>query len=175
MATMNRNVNLEEINSEAFMGIPYLNYQSMGQKAVFWGSVCVGIGINLLGTFRWHISSMAAMCLMMAPLLAGVALGCNYNQDMSLLSFFLLLILKPKELYLHKPCTGVPHVMGYMAECERADSERAARESVTQEQRRKSLIRLIAAAVAIVAVFCILLALIYSTRGGGIVMHHSAK
>lgn len=37
MASMNRNVNLEEVNTDAFMGISYLNYQSMLQKVVFIG------------------------------------------------------------------------------------------------------------------------------------------
>lgn len=35
MASMNRNVNLEEINTDAFMGITYLNYQSLAQKFLF--------------------------------------------------------------------------------------------------------------------------------------------
>ena len=39
MASMNRNVNLEEVNTDAFMGISYLNYQSMLQKVVFIGGI----------------------------------------------------------------------------------------------------------------------------------------
>ena len=36
MATMNRNINLEEINADAFMGIPFLNHQTIIQKVEFW-------------------------------------------------------------------------------------------------------------------------------------------
>ena len=48
MASMNRNVNLEEVNTDAFMGISYLNYQSMLQKVVFIGGIVIGIAINLV-------------------------------------------------------------------------------------------------------------------------------
>ena len=45
MASMNRNVNLEEVNTDAFMGISYLNHQSMLQKVVFVGGIVIGIAI----------------------------------------------------------------------------------------------------------------------------------
>ena len=56
MASMNRNVNLEEVNTDAFMGISYLNYQSMLQKVVFIGGIVIGIAINLVGTFLLEIN-----------------------------------------------------------------------------------------------------------------------
>ena len=56
MASMNRNVNLEEINTDAFMGISFLNYQSLPQKIVFIGGVVAGIAINLIGTFVFNIN-----------------------------------------------------------------------------------------------------------------------
>lgn len=45
MAQMNRNVNLEEIESDALLGIDALKNQTFLQKIVFFG--CVGIGVVL--------------------------------------------------------------------------------------------------------------------------------
>ena len=87
MASMNRNVNLEEINTDAFMGISYLNYQSIPQKIVFIGGVLVGIALNLIGTFILDISINVSILLNLVPLLVGVVFGCNYNEDLSLIKY----------------------------------------------------------------------------------------
>ena len=79
MASMNRNVNLEEVNTDAFMGISYLNYQSMLQKVVFIGGIVIGIAINLVGTFLLEININVTMILTLVPILSGVAFGCNFN------------------------------------------------------------------------------------------------
>lgn len=48
MAQMNRNVNLEEIDSDALFGIDALRNQSILQKIVFFGCVIVGVLVNVL-------------------------------------------------------------------------------------------------------------------------------
>lgn len=48
MAQMNRNVNLEEIDSDALFGIDALKNQSIGQKIIFFGSVIAGVLLNVL-------------------------------------------------------------------------------------------------------------------------------
>ena len=58
MATMNRNVNLEEINTDTFMGIPFLNDQTIGQKIIFWGSLILGIAWNIIGNFAFHLNGI---------------------------------------------------------------------------------------------------------------------
>ena len=87
MASMNRNVNLEEVNTDAFMGISYLNHQSMLQKVVFVGGIVIGIAINLVGTFVLDISINITMILTLLPIILGVAFGCNFNEDLSLILF----------------------------------------------------------------------------------------
>ena len=103
MASMNRNVNLEEVNTDAFMGISYLNYQSMLQKVVFIGGIVIGIAINLVGTFLLEININVTMILTLVPILSGVAFGCNFNEDLSLIKYFKLLISKPVETFYSKP------------------------------------------------------------------------
>lgn len=48
MAQMNRNVNLEEIDSDALFGIDALKNQTILQKIVFFGSVIAGVLVNVL-------------------------------------------------------------------------------------------------------------------------------
>ena len=48
MAQMNRNVNLEEIDSDALFGIEALKNQTILQKIVFWGCVLLGVLANVL-------------------------------------------------------------------------------------------------------------------------------
>ena len=47
MAQMNRNVNLEEIDSDALFGIDALKNQSILQKIVFFGCVIAGVLVNV--------------------------------------------------------------------------------------------------------------------------------
>lgn len=48
MAQMNRNVNLEEIDSDALFGIEALKNQTLVQKIVFFGCVLLGVLANVL-------------------------------------------------------------------------------------------------------------------------------
>lgn len=55
MAQMNRNVNLEEIDSDALFGIDALKNQTILQKIVFFGSVIAGVLLNVLLLFDMFI------------------------------------------------------------------------------------------------------------------------
>ena len=48
MAQMNRNVNLEEIDSDALFGIDALKNQTFLQKVIFFGAVIVGVLANVM-------------------------------------------------------------------------------------------------------------------------------
>lgn len=154
MATMNRNVNLEEVNSDAFMGISYLNYQSLLQKVVFVGSIVAGVAINLVGTFVFEISINLTIILTLIPLICGVAYGCNYNEDLSLIRYFKLLISKPSKAYYSKPAEDLAQL--HMAADRIKQEEKLIKqqnEKMSDEAQKKLLIRLgIFAFIAIVAV-----------------------
>lgn len=103
MATMNRNENLEEINSDALLGIPYLNYQTAGQKLFFFGSLLVSIVIMLIGSFIWKIGSGILALIILIPLGIGVLFGCNYNQDLSLIKYIILRLTNKKTTLTSQP------------------------------------------------------------------------
>ena len=146
MASMNRNVNLEEVNTDAFMGISYLNHQSMLQKVVFVGGIVIGIAINLVGTFVLDISINITMILTLLPIILGVAFGCNFNEDLSLIKYFKLLVSKPAEdlEQLHQEADRIK---------EDAELKQKQQEKMSDEAQRKLLIRMGVVAVVVVVVF----------------------
>jgi hypothetical protein len=103
MASMNRNVNLEEIDTDSFMGISYLKYQRLSQKIIFLGGIAIALAINIIGTFVFDASINVTLALAIVPLLLGIAFGCNYNEDYSLIRYIILVISKPSKAYYSKP------------------------------------------------------------------------
>lgn len=165
MATMNRNVNLEEINSDAFMGISYLNYQTFIQKVVFIGGIVCAVGINLLGIFVLNISMNILLFITLIPLLLGVAFGCNYNEDLSLVQYFRLLISKPATAYYSKPTEDLEQ-LHRAAQRIREEEELKKREmvKVSDEAQKKLLIKLGVGAAVVVFIFIIVLVLINAIK-----------
>ena len=154
MASMNRNVNLEEVNTDAFMGISYLNYQSMLQKVVFIGGIVIGIAINLVGTFLLEININVTMILTLVPILSGVAFGCNFNEDLSLIKYFKLLISKPVETFYSKPAEDLEQLHQEVDRIkEEAELKQRQQEKMSDEAQRKLLIRMGVVAVVVIVVF----------------------
>lgn len=170
MATMNRNVNLEEINSEAFMGIPFLNYQSVRQKIIFWGSVVLAVIWNILGTFLFHINAGIIIALTLVPLAFGVAFGCNYNQDLSLLEYLKLILFKPATAYYTKPTEDLEQIRVVAARMDKEAELLEKQKQVTPEQQRKLLIKLLIGVVVGVLLFIIVLIVLIASKED--VLHH---
>lgn len=171
MATMNRNVNLEEINSDAFLGIPFLNYQSPLQKLIFWGSVIVGVLWNVLATFLFHINANIVVIVTILPLLVGVLFGCNYNQDLSLFQYIILVLFKPSKVYMNKPAEDLKQIKETKERIKREEELRMREElKASPEEQKRLLIKLVLGVVIAVVFFIILLIVIASTRTD--VIHH---
>ena len=77
MAQMNRNVNLEEIDSDALFGIDALKNQSILQKIVFFGCLIIGVLLNVLLPLFFETPRILCVVLFLGLLLIGVAFGCN--------------------------------------------------------------------------------------------------
>lgn len=172
MATMNRNVNLEEVNSDAFMGISYLNHQSLLQKAVFVGGIVAGIAINLIGTFMLEISINVTIVLTLIPLLMGVAFGCNYNEDLSLIKYFRLLISKPVKIYYSKPTEDLAQ-LHVAAERIRQEEEliKQQQEKMSDEAQKRLLVKLGIFALLAIVIFALVIILINAMQTDEI--HHT--
>ena len=95
MAQMNRNVNLEEIDSDALFGIDALKNQTILQKIVFFGSVIAGVLLNVLLPLYCNTPRIACILLFLGLLLIGVAFGCNYTEDMTYGKYLYCFFFKP--------------------------------------------------------------------------------
>ena len=100
MAQMNRNVNLEEIDSDALFGIEALKNQTFLQKIVFFGCVILGVLANVLLPMFYGTSTIVCIIIFMAFLLVGVAYGCNYTEDMTYGRYLYFFFFKYKFNYL---------------------------------------------------------------------------
>ncbi len=103
MASMNRNPNLEEINSDMPLGIDFLQYQTIFQKVLLIGSIILSVFMNLAGTFWFHFSINLTIVVTLIPLTIGVAFGCNYNEDLSLIKYLILMLSKPMVFIRTRP------------------------------------------------------------------------
>lgn len=100
MAQMNRNVNLEEIDSDALFGIDALKNQTIVQKIVFFGCVIAGVLLNVLLPLYLEVPRILSVFLFLALLMVGVAIGCNYTEDMTYGKYLFYFFFKPtKPLY----------------------------------------------------------------------------
>lgn len=95
MAQMNRNVNLEEIDSDALFGIDALKNQTILQKIVFFGSVIAGVLLNVLLPLYYDTPRIACILMFLGLLLVGVAFGCNYTEDMTYGKYLYCFFFKP--------------------------------------------------------------------------------
>ena len=90
MAQMDRNVNLEEIDSDALFGIDALKNQTILQKIVFFGSVIVGVLLNVLLPLYFETSRIVCVFCFLSLLFLGVLVGCNYTEDAFTIMYVLL-------------------------------------------------------------------------------------
>lgn len=173
MAQMNRNLNLEEINCDAPLGIPYLMHQSLLQKIIFWGSVILAVGINLFGNIYLHINANIVVALTLIPLSIGVALGCNYNEDLSLVKYLVLILSKPTKFYRTKPMDDVQQLRASAKQVEEEIRLKNKSNVPTPEEQRRLLITLLLGILIFVAVLISVLVIINCNRTEEI--HHTAK
>lgn len=174
MAQMNRNLNLEEVNSDAFMGIPFLNYQTLPQKIFFWGSVILGVVTNLISIFVFSANTNLAVLFTLLPLIFGVAFGCNYNQDFSLFQYLILILKKPSKKYVSKPTEDIIQLRNSARQFEQEERMRERQQNiVTAESQKKLLIKLVIGIILFILFFAVVLGLLGNREESEI--HHTVS
>lgn len=162
MATMNRNINLEEINADAFMGIPFLNHQSIIQKVEFWGGIIIAVIWNIVANFVLHLNPMIIVIFTLVPVLIGSIFGCNYNEDLSLIKYIFLIMNKPSTVLVSKPTEDLCQIKASASRIAR-DKELKERQAAatSPEQQKKMLMKVgIGAAVFILFFLIVILVLL---------------
>ena len=158
MAQMNRNVNLEEIDSDALFGINALKNQNILQKIVFFGCLIIGVLLNVLLPLFFETPRILCVVLFLGLLLIGVAFGCNYTEDMTYGKYMFYFFFKPTVPLDYKSTEDVGEIRKKALELKR-EEELLLRQSKQADPaaQRKLLIKVIcfvvAMAVLIGAVF----------------------
>lgn len=153
MAQMNRNVNLEEIDSDALFGIDALKNQTLVQKIVFFGSVLLGVLANVLLPMFYGTSTLVCIAIFMGFLAIGVAFGCNYTEDMTYGKYLYFFFFKPTKPLSYQSTEDVIKIR-QKAEIIKKEEELMLRQQqqANPEAQRKLLIKMIAFVVILVAV-----------------------
>ena len=102
MAQMKRNTNLEEIDADALLGIDALKHQTLLQQIVLYSSVITGVLVNVLLPLFFETPRIICVFIFMALILLGVAIGCNYVDDISYGKYLYYFFFRPnKPLHYH--------------------------------------------------------------------------
>ena len=158
MPQMNRNVNLEEIDSDALFGIDALKNQTFVQKVVFFGSVIAGVMLNVCLPLFWEVPRVACVFMFIALLLVGIAFGCNYTEDMTYGKYLYFFFFKPTQPLFYESTEDVVKIREKAKELQREEELLLrARQQADPAAQRKLLIKLVAfvlvLAIAIGGVF----------------------
>lgn len=121
MAQMNRNVNLEEIDSDALFGIDALKNQSILQKIVFFGSVIAGVLANVLLPLYFETPRLVCILIFLGLLLVGVSIGCNYTEDMTYGKYMIFFFFKPTTLLFYESTEDVEKIRERAMEIKREE------------------------------------------------------
>ena len=153
MAQMNRNVNLEEIDSDALFGIDALKNQSIGQKIIFFGSVIGGVLLNVLLPIFYETPRIVCVLIFLGLLLIGVAFGCNYTEDMTYGRYMFCFFFKPTKPLFFKSTEDVESIRKKAEEIKKEEELLLRqKQQADPEAQRKLLIKVIAFVVALVVV-----------------------
>ena len=174
MAQMNRNVNLEEINSDALFGIDALKHQTFFQRIVFFGCLFIGVMLNVCLPLFFGTSTLVCVFLFMFFLLIGVAIGCNYTEDMTYGRYFFCFFFKPKKYLRYESTEDYVWIRKKAVEIRRAEEIKLQRQrQASPEEQRKLLMKMI----IFITVTVVLVAgvLIYSGTKEEKVKHHTVE
>lgn len=156
MATMNRNINLEEINTDALFGIQYLNYQSIYQKLILGFSVLASIVITMIGSIFLEINSNLLVIAILLPIGIGVLFGCNYNQDLSLFRYMILRLSNSKTVLESVPTEDFVEYYKKLVDQEKEQEKKKLSIEEQKNQQKKLLVKVIIGfAIGIIFFICL--------------------
>ena len=150
MAQMNRNVNLEEIDSDALFGIDALKNQSIFQNFIFCGAVIAGVMLNVLLPLFFETPRIVCVLLFMVLLMIGVAFGCNYTEDMTYGKYLYFFFFKPEKTLLYRSTEDVKEIRQKAMQIEKEEEMLLRmKQKADPKEQKKLLIKLIAFVVVL--------------------------
>lgn len=161
MATMPRNINLEEVGTDALFGIEYLNHQTILQKIFFFGGIALGIIWNIVGNFFLHCNVALIILGTLICIFFGVILGCNFNQDLTLIQYFKLIFFHSETIYVSKPTEELKQIKQANAKMiKEKELREKQQQSVSAEEQHKFLIKVLAVVGIVFLLFVLIVILL---------------
>ena len=136
-----RNINLEETDSDALFGIEYLAHQTMAQKVIFWGCAIIGVAIFFVTQVIYGTPFLLSFFLSLVFLGIGFLFGANQNEHMTIGGYLKLVFFKPIK-YANFMSTEDVTVMKNEADKLKVEEVREERKKAvaTPEGQKRSLI-----------------------------------
>jgi len=153
MAQMNRNVNLEEIDADALFGIDALKNQSIGQKFVFFGCLIAGVLLNVLLPLFFETPRIICVFMFLGLLLIGVAIGCNYTEDMTYGKYLFYFFFKPTTPLFYESTEDVEKIREKAAEIKKEEEILLRKSQQADPMAQRKLLIKVIAFIVVMAVF----------------------
>lgn len=155
-----RNVNLEEIDSDALFGIQYLSHQTMSQKVILWGNVIIAAASFIVTQMIYHFPFFVSFIISTVFVGVGFLFGANQSEHLTVGGYLKLVFFKPVK-YVNYMSSEDVYVMKDEAEKLKTEAERQEklRSEVTPEGQRRSLLMVVLLIVGFMSFAFILLGL----------------
>lgn len=151
MAQMNRNINLEEIDSDALFGIDALKNQTFFQKVVFFGNVLLGVLVNVCLPVFFDTPKIVCVFIFLALLGIGVGFGCNYTEEMTYGKYLYYFFFRPRKELTYQSTEDMQYVRGKAKEIKKEEELTLQRKhQADPREQRKLLVKLIVFVIALV-------------------------
>ena len=174
MAQMNRNVNLEEIDSDALFGIEALKNQTLVQKIVFFGCVILGVLANVLLPLYFETPTIVCILMFMIFLLIGVGCGCNYTEDMTYGKYLYFFFFKPTKPLSYKSTEDVIAIRKRAEEIKKEEEMMLRmKQQANPEEQRKLLMKM--SAFVLILVIAIGAVFVYAGMKEDSNIHHTVN
>ncbi len=155
---LERNVNLEEIDSDAPFGIEYLKYQSLAQKVIFWGCTIVAIGIFILTQAIYKLPFVLSFIFALVFGSIAVLFGANQNENLSIGQYLVLLFFKPIRYMKYTSTEDVSYIEKEIKKIEEEQLREAKiQNEASPEAQRRMLLMVVAMIVGVFIFLCIAL------------------
>lgn len=148
-----RNINLEEIDSDALFGIQYLAHQTMAQKVILWGNVIIGVACFVVTQIIYQAPFLLSFFASLIFVGLGFLFGANQNEHMTVGAYLKLVFFKPIK-YVNFRSTEDVSLMKEEASKLKVEEQREERKKAvsTPEGQRRSLI-LVVVLMALILIF----------------------
>ena len=169
-----RNINLEEVDSDALFGIEYLSHQTTMQKIVLWGNVILGTAsLIITELFYKNIPFLIQLLILLVFLGIGFLFGANQNEYLTIGGYLKLIFFKPTKYVDFKStediCLMKDEAKKVKAEAELQEKREA---EATPEGQRRSLYVVLGLLIGFV-VFLTVMYFLNSYKENQVTLHHT--